>query len=229
MAKKKKKEEKYEFKIPEFDEIDYMKKEMESAKVAIITIAFAIPVALLSYLLTLAGVSIIAFFVGILGIFCLRYLYPLLRIRTEDFDKKTWLGNAAMMFFTWLAFWVLLLNPPFTDLSRPTITEVKVSVGNNWMDVKDGGSIAVPLNGNSSADITVRAIVTDNVGIRSVNIIVRQGENPSQNLPMNPTPRNVYVYEIQDAKPNDSFIITIEAIDTSGRFQSFSFRATVVA
>lgn len=229
MAKKKKKEEKYEFKIPEFDEIDYMRKEIESAKVAIITIAFAVPVALLSYMLTLAGVSIIAFFVGILGVFCLRYLYPLLKIKTEDFDKKTWLGNAAMMFFTWLAFWVLLLNPPFTDLSRPTITEVKVSIGSDWMDVREGGIIAVPLNGNSSTNITVRALVTDNVGIQSVRIIIKQGANPSQDFPMNPSLRNIYIYEIHDAKLSDSFTITIQAIDTSGRTQSFSFGATVVA
>jgi hypothetical protein len=171
VAKKRRKEkekEKEVFKKPEFDEVEYMKKEISNTRIAMITIIFAIPIAIVSYLVTLANLAIFGFLIGVACIFFLKYVYGFLKVDTSEFEKKDWLGNAAMFFFTWLAIWVLVLNMPFSDLTKPTVSNVQVEgctllTGSNR-------DYSCDLGANLSKDYIISSRATDNAGVRNVRI-----------------------------------------------------------
>jgi hypothetical protein len=219
MAKKKRRaEEKVVFKRPDFDEKDYMRKEMLNAKVGIITFFYALPYAFVSWQLALANLAVFGFLAVIIGILSLRYVYPYFGVDVEDFEKKTWLGNGAVLVLTWLSIWVLLLNPPFSDLATPTISSVQVSGndGVDWTPVSRGETEQIPLVGSN---LTIKARVTDNVGIDRVQIEV------------NSLSRDVGAWAgEEDHMYGDSFLmvdssasVTITAWDDAGHKITYSF------
>lgn len=200
--KKRKKEEEHEFQLPPFDEKDYMRREVEGAKAALVTIAYAFTVALASYGLTLVGLASVGGLVGILSLYGLKYIYTPFRLDVTKFDKKAWAGNGAIHLFTWIAFWILLLNPPIVDVSPPVLHEATVAVpGMDTLAVASGESVRLPADAES---ITIRVRVTDNVGLDRVEIEVgqaRQEMSPGQEanwwvhvLPPQP---GVPVYEVR--------------------------------
>jgi hypothetical protein len=154
-----KKDKAKEWTPPEFDEVEFMKKEMRTAKATIIVVLWTLPAALISYGLSLAGVAVVAGFAGIGMMFLLKWILPLLKVDISGYKRKDWIGHGATFFFSWLAFWILLLNPPFADLTNPVIVGVAV----------DGISVGCNqsfMEGNNSAALTVRA--GDNVGVTLV-------------------------------------------------------------
>ncbi|UCD91783.1 MAG: hypothetical protein JSV43_05960 [Methanobacteriota archaeon] len=203
MAKKRKKEVKsYVFKVPEFDEEEYMKKEIANARVAIITIIFAIPASIASYSLTLAGSAVFGFLVGFAFIFLLRYIYEFLHVEIEKFERKDWLGNGAMFFFTWLAVWVLILNMPFTDLTKPTIGVVYTDDCTdlyilNWTEQ----NMCTPTDG-STRYVTIRTRVTDNAEVQRAKINFTVGDAGEYNL-IKVGDRGQYQYTFQLALGTD--------------------------
>ena len=139
MAKKRKKdkkpEEDYEFKPPEFNEREFLVKELRDTRAAIITVGVAILFGVAAGAVTALSHSIVglAFIIGIAGMFLLKFIYKLIGVDISGFTKKNWAGTVATYFFTFLAIWVLLLNTPFLDLTDPGIDKAIV-----W--VKDGRS-----------------------------------------------------------------------------------------
>lgn len=168
-----------EFTPPDFDEVEYMRKEVETAKAGLVTVAWAFVVAFISYALTLfAGGSgaTLGGFIGILGLYGLRYLYPLARLDTSKFDWKAWAGNGAIHLFAWLAFWVLLLNPPFVDVSPPVIGPVHlvdVPGVNPNTTFENGASLQVD---SAVERVTFEVTVSDNVRVARVEISVANQE-----------------------------------------------------
>lgn len=220
MAKKRRKEkEKEVFRRPEFDEVEFMKKEITNTKIAIITIVFAIPIGVVSYLITLVNLPVFAFLVGVASIFLLRYVYGLSHIDTTKFEKKDWLGNGAMFFFTWLAVWVLILNMPFTDLTNPTIKDIRV----DGCDRIPGTSkdYTCPLGTNSSKDVRITARVTDNSGIQSVRIYVTSSSNTDIYLMQRSAARGEY-FHIQNVERGSYYSFEIEAEDNNGHVRKVS-------
>ena len=124
MAKKRKKqkeeEESYEFKFPEFDEEEYLRKEVRETKALFTTFFYAALVGIVSSLLRSTDVALAAL-VGIIGIILLRHIYPLIGINTSLFEKKQWGTNIIFYIFTWLLIWIILANPPFADIQAPNI------------------------------------------------------------------------------------------------------------
>jgi len=148
-----------EWKPPEFDEVEFMKKEMRAAKTTIVVVLWTLPSAILSYGLTLAGVAVVAFFAGIGMMLLLKWILPILKVDISEYKRKDWIGHGATFFFSWLAFWILLLNPPFADLTNPVILGVAV----------DGIAVGCGQNfneTNSTAALRVRA--GDNVAVTLV-------------------------------------------------------------
>ncbi len=174
MAKKRRKaEEKKEyFKKPEFDEVEFMQKEIGNTKVALLTIIFSVPIAILAYLITLAGMPVAAFLIGIGSIFLLRYVYQFFNIETDEFQTKDWVGNGAMFFLTWLAIWVLILNMPFSDLTNPTVGKVNMMNCPGIAEITlDSASVnTCTLAPNETRDFTVTTTVTDNSEVQTVVI-----------------------------------------------------------
>ena len=106
---KKKKDEEYEFKLPEFDEKEYMEKEMEDAKFSFIVLGYSVLIGVVSFLLLPLSFEV-ALAVGVLAGFGLKFVCLPFGMDVTKFDKKKWLGNAAMYILTWLAVLMILCN-----------------------------------------------------------------------------------------------------------------------
>jgi hypothetical protein len=222
MAKKKKKEPKEVFKEPEFDEVEFMKTEMTSTKASIVAIIYAIPIAIVSFGFTIAGLAAVGFLVGILAIFMLRNIFDIVRVSTEGFEKKTWLMQGAITFFVWMLVWILLLNPPFSDVAEPTIKNPEL-----WQQDSNGNwsRTVLQLGGNSyqpgsplpvDSVIRLKVNVSDNTRLSKVTILVSAGGTPGESL-MNENMTYTYGYEY-DATLNISntvYTFRITAIDVN--------------
>ncbi|MGB2826399.1 MAG: hypothetical protein WBC49_07185 [Thermoplasmata archaeon] len=198
MAKKRKKdkakkEEEYEFRPPEFDEKEFIKKELRDTKTVLITVGYAAFFGVLATALAhisnnLIGLSFLLVFVGL---YSLKYFYPFLKIKTEDFQKKNWAGNVAWFFLTFLAVWILTFNFPISDHADPKVEDIVVwvtnedtgnitaidyvyipSQGSYGWDPRDDGEFdgIIAANGNFTVNITAR--VTDNGNLRITEISV---------------------------------------------------------
>ena len=204
MAKKRKKDkaedEEYEFVPPEFDEKEFLKKELSDTRVAVLTVGYAALVGIVAGAISYVSSSAVglAFLAGIAGIFSLKYFYTLMKVDTAKFQKKSWAGNVAMFFFTFLAIWVLLLNVPFMDNSKPTVDKVVVWVERDgliagieykyveaqkaygWVP-KDATNWTLVVSSWTNATVNVTAKVADNGNLASVEIAVGSisaGYNP---------------------------------------------------
>jgi hypothetical protein len=82
--------------------------------------------AALATILTANGITGLAVLVA--GFGTMKILFSTMKIDLSKFTKKTWLGHSAWFFFTFLAIWILLINPPFTDFAAPEVKNVKLAV-----------------------------------------------------------------------------------------------------
>jgi hypothetical protein len=214
VAKKRKKEEKKEaFKKPEFDEVEFMQKELGNTKIALLTIIFSIPIAVLAYAVTLAGLPAAGFLIGIGSLFLLRYLYEFFNIETEEFKTKDWLGNAAMFFFTWLAVWVLILNMPFSDLTSPTIGKVEIGGCIGLEVVKRGIQNTCETGPSNATIVTFSSEVTDNSKVESVLL---ETITPQAQYPMGKVPASEDYAAQLTLLQSESITFRIVATDNNG-------------
>lgn len=182
MARRKRKDEEPDWVPPEFDEVGYMRKEIEGARAAVATIAWAVVGAIAAFLLYSVS-PFLAFFAGIAVGFGMYFVFPLFGIRTESFKRRDWTSHGVTYFFAWLAFWIVLLNPPFGDFTDPTVQGVSVSpyhtgyTGGLLCAMPMGGSVTVSGAGNNSLYILFRA--SDNVGLASIKVNITQGGSAS--------------------------------------------------
>jgi len=199
MAKKRKKgkeqEEEYEFIPPEFDEKEFIRKELRDSKAVIITVIYAILLGIVAGVISALSRSVVglAFVVVIAGILSLKYIYDFLGIDTTGFQKRNWAGNIATFFFTFLSIWILLMNTPFADFTNPVVSEVVVWVddgtsvrgleymyekSNNtyWWGAINATSPAVIVS-TSNQTINITAKVADNGNLRTVEIALGVATN----------------------------------------------------
>jgi len=201
MAKKRKKEkekaEEYEFRPPDFSEKEFLKKELKDTKAALYTILYAILFGVIAGLISMNtnGLEIVSFMVVFVGIVTLRYFYSFVKVDTSAYTKKNWAGNLATYFFTFLAIWVLMMNPPFADNASPTIENVKVWVthGANetyleykysegqhayqWYvkgDLNPVTLASTPVHGSSDYTVNISARISDNTGVSVCKISLGQ-------------------------------------------------------
>ncbi len=244
MARRKRKDDDPEWTAPEFDEVGYMRTEIQAARAAVIVIAWAVVGAFVAFLLFSVHPAV-AFVGGIAVAFGLYFIFPMLGIKVSGFKRRDWTTHGITYFFSWLAFWILLLNPPFGDFTPPTIQAISVS------SYYDGylqntshtlsclpvvsGSVSVPVNApNNSWYILFRA--TDNVGLRSLKVsAVPQGSGQSLNLTPNPLSGRsrcaghqaeqypAGTYNVSFVPAVSAYIITIVAVDMSGLGAGDSF------
>src|SRR5256885_6411719 len=126
MARRKRKDDTPAWVAPDFDEVGFMRREIEGARAAVATIAWAVVGALVGFALY-SVLPVLAFFGGIAVGFGMYFIFPLLGFKTESFKRRDWIGHGITYFFSWLAFWIILLNPPFSDHVPPTIQSISVS------------------------------------------------------------------------------------------------------
>lgn len=187
MAKKRKKqkeeEESYEFKMPEFDEEEYLRKELRETKTLFTTFVYGALIGIVSFGLTGVDVAIAAL-VGFIGVIFLRHIYPLVGINTALLEKKQWATNIIFYLFTWLLIWIILTNPPFSDIQGPNIKNDGIYFEEDgvWIRLTDDTKSNLTLPTNVSFNLTI----VDNVEVdeRSVHIIIKRENVEIVNAPM---------------------------------------------
>src|SRR5207245_4150218 len=186
MARRKRKEDEPDWVAPDFDEVGYMRQELEGARAAVATIGWAVIGALVAFALY-SVLPVLAFFAGIAVGFGMYFVFPLIGIKTEPFKRRDWIGHGFTYVFSWLAFWIILLNPPFSDHTDPTIQGISVSsftpplTPNQNLTCATTGVVGDPSYGlqmgsNSSIYILFRA--TDNVGLSVLRVTVTPNSSP---------------------------------------------------
>jgi hypothetical protein len=114
------------FDAPEFDEPEFIRKEVISFRAALVLLLWSLVAALVSFVvwLTVAGEGL-GWYTGLIiaaGMgYMLRWILPALKVDISHFKKKEWFGTGALFFFSWLAFFILVMNPPIYDGVAPDL------------------------------------------------------------------------------------------------------------
>lgn len=236
MARRKRKDDEPDWVPPEFDEVGYMRQEIQGAHAAVATIGWAVLGAVISLLL-FAVLPALAFFAGIAVGFGMYFVFPLIGIKTDAFKRRDWVGHGMTYFFSWLAFWILLLNPPFSDHTDPTIQSISVSPYHAGYTgdllCLPISAVSVSLGGNNSLYILFRA--SDNVGLRDVHVQVAPQAGTAFVLTPSPVSglnqcaghrQERYLggtYNATFVANASGYDITIVAVDTSGHSTAVGF------
>ncbi len=194
MARKKRKEEGEggEFAPPPFDERRFYRTEVEAAKAALLAAGWGLVVALISTgLLALTGDFLFGVGLGVLAVFLIKPILDLSGVSYEGWDWTKAGGLLSSFIFTWLAFWVLLSNPPVMDLAPPLLSDGTPPVQ------ELGGPLALVVS------------ASDNSGISSLSALVRRPDGPPESfsdfreerpgvfeLSLNYTALGSYTYEV---------------------------------
>ena len=132
MAKKRRKEkeeEKYEFVPPEFDEKQFLIDEMKTTKRVVLLVLYGALFGVLAGIATaITENGYFGFFLLLIGGAMIRYFLVAIGMDLSKFTKKTWAENAIWYFFTFMAIWVLVVNPPFIDYVEPQIKNVRLTI-----------------------------------------------------------------------------------------------------
>jgi predicted metal-binding membrane protein len=115
MAKKAKRkleeEEEEAFEFPVFDDAAFVKKEFALATGLGIASGFAVGVGLIAFGLTLAGLQWWApFALGILLTAATPFLLRRIQSQSSQFTKGDWVGLIFLVFFGYLAIWLVLVD-----------------------------------------------------------------------------------------------------------------------
>ena len=234
MAKKRKKgkepEDEYEFRPPDFDEKEFIRKELRDSKAVIITVIYAIALGVAAGVVSALSRSLagVAFILAFVGIFTLTPIYAFFNIDTKTFQKRNWAGNIGTFFFTFLAIWILLMNTPFTDHTKPVVSEVIVWVDDGtsvlgleykavegtdtfaWVPVN--ASLPVTIVSGSNQVINITAKVADNGNLRTIQIAIG---GPTGFVDMKSSPlanRYEHTLPVVDLRP----VFYISAGDSAG-------------
>jgi len=126
MAKKKRRgseepEDTYEFVPPEFDEREFLLKDIYGTKVLIVVSLLAVLVGVVAACLQSiinSGTTLVQAAPGLLLIMLvivgLKQFLTLLKFRVDLMDQKMLIGNYILFFFLALGIWIVLLNDPFS-------------------------------------------------------------------------------------------------------------------
>ncbi len=219
MAKRRKvkEEEEFEFKIPEFDEKTFTKKEKRNVKVTFVAFTFGLIIGMVSQFLwtgmtpSIRWPLILLFSLSVIPI--LRYTITKLNIDTSDYGKKEWVANYSVYFFTWLTVLIVLINPPFYDEEAPT-----------------ADMAILPQIQEPGEPLLIAAYVVDNVGISSINLSISKpdGEIVYPSYTINgSTLSSVYKGDI-----NGTFLVTLKVRDQSGNMavvnRTFNYSPDVI-
>lgn len=162
------------FEIPEFNEDEFVRKELISFRTTIILFVFSLVVALVTlaiwkylwaskdlnagewWLLVLVALS----FGG-----ALPFLYRAFKVDISHWKRREWLGTFTMHFFFWLGFSLLLVNPPISDDAPPKIE-----------------AFASPAVQSIGSPVTLAAYVGDNEGLDEAALrfcVIRLADPPA--------------------------------------------------
>lgn len=160
MAKKKVKKdeekEEEEFAPPPFNEKEFYRGELHTSKAAIIAAIWGLLIAVVSTGIFAATMDFtLGLAAGVAAALVLKPLLDRLGVATGDWGASKWLGSGFSYFATWLAFWILFVNPPIMDLSPPVLKDQTPSVQ------ELGGHIRLDISAADNTEVSsLRATIT---------------------------------------------------------------------
>lgn len=219
MAQKKKKEplkkeeEVFEWTPPDFNEREFLEKDIKGTKTLFVTALVSLVCGILAFLTNEVN-WVIGIFVIIAGMISLKYIYPMLKIELKDIEKKTWAGNIAMFFLLSLGIWILLLNPPFSDHTTPEVNSIEL-----WVQHDGQWTMMTPTNAatliHSGDLVNISAHVVDNGKLGKVEISVYTGGQVGEYSAMTDAGKGIYKTEITTSSAL-TYSYSIRATDTAG-------------
>ena len=217
MARRRKQEEQEEkeeevFKFPEFDEKEYITKEIEKSKATIGIAVLATLFALISaYIFSFSFSWPISAMVGLLGFLLFKFVYPLFKVDSSVLEKKDYAGHVFVYLFTWLAIFIMVVNTPFMDLTSPQISNVHLegSYNGTWQ----------PYNRTNASQYRILAEVTDNSGVQSVQIMVNSSWVDMQDIG-----NGLYSYSLGNHRPYKGEEFHIRAYDINHHESEYTWR-----
>ncbi len=109
-------EEEYEFVPPEFDEKEFILKDIYGTKVLIAVALLSIVIGILCSCIQRAFDSF-GLWIGLallfLSMFCLPKILGFFKLKPEYLEQKTMIGNYILFVLLGLGVWILMVNPPF--------------------------------------------------------------------------------------------------------------------
>jgi len=197
MAKKKlrksQEEDDDEFAPPPFDEREFYSAELELAKATMLAAVWGIIIAVISTaVFAISGSFPIGLAVGVLAALALKPMIDRLRLITRQVETMKWLGMFFSYFMCWLAFWVLLVNPPIMDLSPPQLSDRTPA----YQELGSTLRLSVQVKENSGvSSISAKVTMPDNSVDMRDNFM--EVTSTLYQLDLNYTATGVYSYEIR--------------------------------
>lgn len=214
MAKKRRKqteeEESYEFKMPEFDEEEYLRKEVRETKTLFVTFFYAALIGVASWGLRFVDLAS-SILLGFIAIVFLRHIYPLFKINTTLLEKKQWGTNIIFYIFTWLLIWIILTNPPFSDFQSPDIKVDGFYIENEGNWIKTNDTIKITSDHNVSINFTVRDNVEVDEG--TVRVVIMAGGTEVSYQSLEKIGKERYAVQINQTNLYPTMQFTIYAKD----------------
>ncbi len=144
----------YEFVPPDFDEEAFIHKEMISFRTTVILFFWGILAAGISFaLFGPVGGAPGGWWLGLLLVtamgFGLKFIFKVTKTDISHWARREWIGTGFLFFFTWLAFFILFINPPVSDYSNP---EVNIYTSPGVQQVGSSVIVDVFLTDNDAVD-----------------------------------------------------------------------------
>ena len=211
MAKRRKEKDEQEdkpFKIPKFDEKEFLKKERRNIKSTFLAGLFGIVMAFVCFGFWVLMSSENDFRWGLVLILAivdaifLRKIYDYFKLDYSDFTRKNWFTSYAIYFFTWLIIFIVIVNPPIYDDEDPQVNIV-----------------AIPEMQEFGGNIKITGIITDNTGVEKSNIdLIVDGVSISSDSFSYENNAFEYIYAHPANLSNETtYTYQITATDSSGR------------
>jgi len=221
MARKKRKseekEEEYEWVPPEFDEKEFLQKDIKGTRALIITVLSCVIFAIIGFLLGTAVHWALGLVVLFVGIFLLRYIFPIAQVDSAALETKSMIGNYALFFLLFIGLWVLMMNPPFSDFTDPSIGEpdIWVFADGQWTEMTEDNRQTLIHAGDP---VNITSIVTDNGELTSVLIKVSlAGETGTY---VNMTDLGDGQYQFNSTYSQGGYAFTIQVEDSAGNIST---------
>jgi hypothetical protein len=221
MAKKRKKEkeadEKYEFVPPEFDEKQFLTDEIVTTKRVVLIILYGMVFGILAAFATTATKNgYFGLIILVVGAFLIKYFFATLKFDLSKFTKRTWAESVMWFFFTFLAIWILVVNPPFVDYIAPEIKNVRLSIDvqgtmvvynysfetHGWQTSAKNITVVKAMRSafNNATSFNISAQVADSSGLSGNPVITLNPNNPKVGT-MTPAGNNRFNYYIDLVGP----------------------------
>ncbi len=225
MAKKKKAEEEEDiFVPPEFNEREYIEKDLRDSKILIMTTIWGLVAGLSAAAATIfvnnSPLGFLLIIVFIVALF--KLVYRLLNVDVTRFKRSDYVIKVATVLFTALAIWILLVNPPFYVMTPPSIRSVTITenTASGWQQYSANGSVAIP-----AGTLNISAAILHD-GTITVWIRITNSSGASTTHRMTLKSGNTYSY-VQDFGPGSFGFTIITELPNGSKTTSANYPITV--